>query len=415
LKFNILNVVLSILLMSCGTGVEYPADLLEQLMQAEGDRFEHILKYRDSLEVQIVYTQIDRDSANTPTFKSYYFNVDSSRYFYPASTVKLPLVLLSLEKLRRLNIEGVDMHTPMYHDSAYSGQVSVKADSTSETGLPSIAHYSKKILIVSDNDAYNRLYEFVGQKEINKRMKELSFASTRIIHRLERPLSRDENAHTEAVKFLKNGLTLYQQPMLINETPITVDPPVLKGKGFIRNDSLIKKPFDFTYKNFFPLTEQHKLLKRLIFPQTSDTSKKFRITSDDRAFVLKYMSQLPDETRYPAYDSDSTFSDAYCKFLMFGGKGTIPKNIRVFNKVGDAYGYLIDNAFVVDFENKVEFMLSAVINTNTDGIYNDGKYAYETLGFPFMKNLGQLIYKYEVKRERKFKPDLSEYVFKYDQ
>jgi hypothetical protein len=66
-------------------------------------------------------------------------------------------------------------------------------------------------------------------------------------------------------------------------------------------------------------------------------------------------------------------------------KNPIPKNIRIFNKVGDAYGYLIDNAYIVDFENKVEFMLAAVINVNTDGVYNDGVYAYDSLGFPFFK------------------------------
>jgi hypothetical protein len=107
--------------------------------------------------------------------------------------------------------------------------------------------------------------------------------------------------------------------------------------------------------------------------------------------------------------------DAYCKFLMYGeDKEPIPSNIRIFNKVGDAYGYLIDNAYVVDFENKVEFLLSAVINTNTDGVYNDNQYEYETLGFPFMKNIGQTVYQYELKRRRKYQPDLSEFKLVYE-
>jgi hypothetical protein len=101
---------------------------------------------------------------------------------------------------------------------------------------------------------------------------------------------------------------------------------------------------------------------------------------------------------------------------MFGdGKKPISPNIRIFNKVGDAYGYLLDNAYVVDFDKGVEFMLSAVINTNVDGIYNDGKYAYHQLGYPFMKNLGRTVYKYELKRKRRHKPDLSEFKLKYDQ
>ena len=42
------------------------------------------------------------------------------------------------------------------------------------------------------------------------------------------------------------------------------------------------------------------------------------------------------------------------------------------------------------------------------------KYEYKTIGFPSMKNLGQAVYKYEMKRKRKHKPDLSEFVLKYD-
>ena len=92
----------------------------------------------------------------------------------------------------------------------------------------------------------------------------------------------------------------------------------------------------------------------------------------------------------------------------------MPENIRIFSKTGGAYGYLIDNAYVVDFENGVEFLLSAVIHTNRDGIYNDDKYEYETEGYPFLKNLGQLVYRYELQRKRAYKPDLIEFKVKYN-
>jgi hypothetical protein len=385
--------------------------LVERLMRTEPAKFDDIIKNRHRYEVQILYTQIDRDENNRPSFKSFSFNLDSTEYFYPASTVKLPLVLLSFEKLNELKVDGLDMNTTIFHDSCYSGQISARMDSTSESGLPSVSHYSKKILVVSDNDAYNRLYEFMGQKRVNQRMTELGFSDVRIIHRLERPLSRDQNRHTEAVRFLDGEKIIYQQPMLVNEL-MTVRKPVYKGKGFMRNDSVINKSFDFTYKNFYPLTAQQKLLKRIVFPETTPGEKLFRITEEQRKFVLKYMSQLPGETTFPAYYRDTTYYDAYCKFLMYGSeRGKIPDHIRIFNKVGDAYGYLIDNAYIVDFKNNVEFMLSAVINTNVDEIYNDGKYEYEKLGFPFMKDLGTLIYQYELKRTRKHTPDLSEFKF----
>lgn len=407
---RILFSLLFIVLASCERPIPEDENFLHHLLERNESKFQAILS-NDSLEVQIIYTQIIRDSLNRPSFKSFYYQVDSTHYFYPASTVKLPQVLLAFEKLNELRSQGysIDKYSPSYHDSLYEGQLSVKRDTTAQDSIPTIAHYAKKIMVVSDNDAFNRLYEFVGQKATNEKMRAKGY-NVRFLHRLERPLTPDQNRHTEAVRFVRNDTVLFRQAMLINTDSIRAPRKVLKGKGFIRKDSLIQQPFDFSYKNSYPLQEQQEILKAILFPEAVDAKRRFNLTQEDRQFVLKYMSQLPRETQEPAYYKDSTLYDAYCKFLLFGDDPTpIPNNIRVFNKVGDAFGYLIDNAYFVDFENGVEFMLSAVINTNTDGIYNDGKYEYKTIGYPFMKNLGQVIYDYERKRKRKYKPDLSEF------
>jgi hypothetical protein len=397
---------------SCKAPLIEDDHLVENRMKSSR-KLRGILKQKDTLEVQIIYTQINRDSLNQPHFKSFYFNVDSTHYFYPASTIKLPMVLLALEKLNSLNIPGLDKFTPMFHDSAYAGQLSVKKDTTSEDKLPSVSHYAKKILLVSDNDASNRLYEFVGQKAVNETFKEKGY-NIRILHRLERPLTPDQNRHTEAVRFVKNDSVIYRQAMLVNIDSIRPFRKAFKGIGYEQNGKVIRQPFDFTYKNAYPLQEQQEILKALLFPESTEERKRFRLSEEDRLFVLKHMSQLPRESAYPAYPVKQGFYDSYCKFLLFGnGKKPIPENIRIFNKVGDAYGYMIDNAYIVDFKNGVEFMLSAVINTNTDGIYNDGKYEYEKIGYPFMKKLGQTFYKYELKRKKKRKPDLSHLKFNY--
>jgi hypothetical protein len=402
-------------LVGCAKPVREDEHFLENLMKTDPTNFESILQNKDSLEIQIIYTQITRDENNVPTFKQFRFNVDSLRYFYPASTVKLPLCILALDKINELKIEGLDKYTTMLHDSVYSGQLSVLNDTTSQTGMPSVAHYVKKILITSDNDAYNRLYEFLGQVEANKQLNEHGY-HVRLLHRLERFLKPDQNRHTEAVRFLNDGKVIYEQPMLFNADSIRPPSRVFRGEGYYKNDTLlVNQPFEFTYKNFYSLTDQQRFLQTLLFPESADPEKTFNLTAEDYKFIYQYMSQLPTETRYPPYSSDTAYFDAYCKFLVYGQeKNPIPKNIRIFNKVGDAYGYLIDNAYIVDFDNNVEFMLAAVINVNTDGIYNDGVYAYDSLGFPFFKNLGRLIYEYELKRDRKHKPDLSKFVLPYD-
>ena len=122
------------------------------------------------------------------------------------------------------------------------------------------------------------------------------------------------------------------------------------------------------------------------------------------------MSMLPTDSDYPNYKRPE-FYPAYCKFLFYGSDSAavIKPNIRIFNKIGDSYGYDIDNAYIVDDASKVEFMLTAVVQSNEDGTYNDNKYEYATVCLPFMKNLGQLIYQHELTRPKKNLPNLKRF------
>ena len=78
---------------------------------------------------------------------------------------------------------------------------------------------------------------------------------------------------------------------------------------------------------------------------------------------------------------------------MFGDtQENIPPSIKIYNKVGNAYGTMIDCAYIVDAENKVEFMLSATIIANNNGIFNDNVYEYDTVSLPFLAELGRQLY-----------------------
>jgi Beta-lactamase enzyme family len=400
---------------------------LEDLMKKQPELFGDILKNAAEKRVQILYTQINRDKKNRPTFTSYHFRVNADEYFYPASTVKLPASLLALEKLNQLKIKDLTRTTPMFSDSVYDGQIKQFKDPTNleNGGLPTIEHYIKKILLVSDNDAHNRLYEFMGQEPFNEILAAKGFKNMRVVHRLQTSMTREMNKRSNPISFQnvqkmdddKVSLKrLYYQPMLVSTKEYKSPTPIGIGKGFMRRDSLIAEPFDFTYRNNYPIESQQAILKTVLFPECVPPTQRFDLTEDDYNFVRKYMSMSPLESKSPKYpDIDSAGSyDSYCKFLMFGdNKKPMPKNIRIFNKVGDAYGFLIDNAYIVDFEKGVEFMLTVTIYCNSDGVFNDDKYDYDAVGYPFMANIGKAIYNYEVARKRKRKPDLSRFVFKY--
>ena len=389
-------------------------NLLETLMRQKPAQFEAILQNPDLYEVQILYTQIDRDAQNRPQFTEHRYRVNKNNYFYPASTVKFPAVLLALEKINDLKVKGLSRNTTLLTDSASAAQTSVYGDTSAQNGLPSVAHYAKKILLVSDNDAFNRLYEFIGQQAFNDQLRTKGYADTRILHRLDHAATTEQNRYTNPLRFVDGERVLYQQPQQYNPVSLVPNVQILKGKGYLKNGVLIEKPFDFTAKNAFPLEDQQEILKAALFPESVAAKKRFKLTPDDYRFVYQYMSQLPSETNYPRYDSKEYY-DSYCKFTLFGdSKNPMPKHIRVFNKVGDAYGFLLDNAYVVDFKAGVEFMLSAVIYCNKDQVFNDDKYDYEAVGFPFFANLGKIVYEHELGRKRLHKPNLDKFKLVYE-
>ena len=388
--------------------------LLEDIFAGEKDSlFQSVIRHPDIYRFQIIYTQINRDKNNIPSFTNYYYNYDSLRYFNPASTVKMPLAFLSLEKLNQLD-NRVNMFTPMQFDSGYSRQTILYRDSTAENGLPSIAQFIRKAFLVSDNDAYNRMYEFIGQQTINRRMHEMGYADFRITRRFMR-MNADENRHTNPIRFIEpGGNVIYQQPMAFNQDSFDFSHINKMGKAYMNaHDSLISEPIDFTTANNVTVYHLQQLLQSVLFPKSVEVKRRFQLGKNDYAFLYRYLSQYPSETDYPKYDT-GLYYDSYVKFFFKSGSHNIPNHVRVFNKVGWAYGCLTDVSYVADFRNRVEFMLTATIYVNSDGVMNDNKYDYDNIGYPFMYKVGQCIYKYELKRNRKYKPDLSAFNIRYE-
>ncbi|RZK21521.1 MAG: hypothetical protein EOO86_00885 [Pedobacter sp.] len=388
---------------------------LKKLMESKPGLFGSILNHSDQNQVQILYTQITRDAKNKPNFKSYSFNLDPNHYFYPASTVKLAAVIFALEKVNRLKGTGLTVKSTMITDSAFRGQTKVLRDTSAENGLPSIEHYIKKILLTSDNDAFNRLFEFIGRAEINQKLKKYGFSHSRILNRLAIGDAGETSKHTNPIHFYNNNQLVYDQVAQFDPKAYELKlKNLVMGKGYLDSaDQLVNKPFSLANKNAFAINDQHQLMQKLIFPEAFPAKDRFNLTPSDYQLIYTYMSKYPIESNYPKYDVKE-FWPAYAKMLYYGREknAAIDPNIRIFNKYGDSYGYIIDNSYFVDFKNGIEYFLTAVIQSNEDGIFNDNKYEYETVCFPFMKNLGRTIYELEMDR-KKPKADLSKFKMDY--
>ena len=382
--------------------------LLVALMKQNSNNYASLLADPAQYRIQILYTQINRDKNNIPHFKDYSYRLNANEYFYPASTVKFPLSVLALEKLNDLKIIGLNKASTAIYDSVTARQETIYNNPYAIDGRQNIEQAIKEVLVVSDNNAANRLYEFLGQEYIHSQLANKGYPEVYIRNRLELGRTPLENRQTQSVQFYDaNNKLIYTQPAQNNTGKLPYY-NVLIGNGYLNGqDSLINAPLNFSEKNRISLSDLHHIMQSVIFPDQTASKQRFNLSNEDRKFLLQWMHTTPKESSYPTYDS-SEYYPAYAKFIMLGSeKGPIPSNIKIFSKAGDAYGFLLDNTYIIDTDAKVEFMLSAVIYVNADGILNDNTYDYRTIGLPFMKNLGNTIYNYELSRKRAFRPNFD--------
>jgi hypothetical protein len=349
---------------------------LDAVLKSEKPAIKNVMDNLKAHEVQIIYTKIDKNSDGKTILTDYSFQVDATNYFYPASTVKLPAAVLALEY--------IDAYENLSAVSAYT----IDGD----TVVHSIKDDVRQVFSVSDNEAYNRLYELLGSDFINKSLESKGMDTVRISHRL---------ATSEVDKIQRDTLHFEGGIKLIG----TLDNPMRevklkstsKGIGYMRNDSLISEPMDFSEKNYFPLKTQHDLLKRIFFPDYFSINERFHLSESSLDLLKTSMHTVPRKVGY----DEAEYYDSYTKFFIYGNsRGRIQDHIKIYNKAGYAYGTLTDTALIIDEKKNVRFLLSATILVNKNEIFNDDLYEYEAIGLQFLTELGRELYHYELARTK---------------
>jgi hypothetical protein len=414
MKKSLFYIILLLLVKANSINAQLPAPFNAILPSIQDSIAKKVLASPNTYRLQLVYTQIDRDQNGIPRFTNHILYADPENYFNPASMVKMPLAFLAMEKLYELNQPGVNKYTTMQFDSNYQRQVAMYADSSAQNKKPSIAHFVKRAFLISENDPYNRLYQFVGQGPTNQKLLAKGYSSTKITRQF-MGYTEDQNRHTNGIRFMdEKGLPILKLAPQYNKDSFQFGAPILIGDAHWNSkDEVVNAPFDFTRHNNISLVDMQKMLQAVLFPASVPKQNRFNMTDADRLFLLQYLSQYPSETDYPKYDS-AHFYDSYVKFFFQDSTHTMPKHIRVFNKVGWAYGFLTDVSYVLDTKNNIDYMLSATIYVNSDGVVNDSKYDEDAVGFPFLNQIGKAFYQYELKRPRKFKPILKNQVKQYE-
>ena len=345
-----------------------------------------ILKNKDEYEIQIAYTEITRDKYDEPVFRDFELQVDEEKYFYPASTIKLPIVVLTLDKINELRSTGIDI-TPkskIIVSSTHEGNNQVQKDS-----ITSFQNLIADVFLVSDNSASNVLIDFIGYNYFNTKMAQAGIKNTYLNHKF----NPDPyvNIHWQ-IKTLKNELISSNENQII----ITADQKTLqlkKGKKKFQDGIVINGSLDFSQKNRSSIIDMHNILKRIIFPLKFDKDKTFNLNVEDYDFLRYWMSRFTYEDIGEKFKSEKKYFDSYNKFFIHGEDTIVrDKNIRVYNKIGQAYGTSIDNAYIKNYQDDVEFFLTATIYTNKNKTINDNVYEYDQTAIPFLSKLSKSIY-----------------------
>lgn len=341
--------------------------------------------------LQIIFSQVIKDSTGKKSFITQSFNLNDSIYFYPASLVKLPSSIFALEILNELKKNGVDKNTRLIIDSSFSCQKKLIRDNSTNDSLASIASFIEKALVVSDNDAYNRLYEFVGPQYFSKRFNEFGMSKSVIRHRFA-SCDQQENRSTNKILFLsKTGDTLLskEQDYFKGVYLKPMKNMVVESFPFYSKSKRPKKTSkDFSSRNSMPLSDIHSLLMELIYPESQTFN--FSINDDDRKFLISNLAINPDESSIKSIQINPEYHNNMTNYLMMGTDSSqTKKDYSITNIVGLAYGFASDVAYIHNQNKSIEFFLSATIYTNYG---NKIGYDYTGISLPFLKSLGQSIY-----------------------
>ena len=355
-----------------------PQGRIASVLEAMRARFPEIVDApeRFRLQIEYAYPTNQRGGNLGWQFESFRKNAE---WTAPASTVKLPMAIFALLRLTQLRLPRTALLKVLEPPSC-----AAQADELAE--FEAIERTLTRMLVLSDNGAYNRLYEFVGGHRVPSLLKRFGFPNAKLQARLG-SCNPAENARGRGVVLGDAaGKVLWQdlsEPEIAITAPSAMMPTCKVGNAYLDfNEIRIDEPKDFKFSNHWRISDAHALMLGIAGVRAHPLID--ALSRSDLAFLRASLRTLPREAGFP----ESDYPDAWGKFLLHGDqKSRLPIDTHSTNKIGQAYGFLIDSAWLEDAAHQC--VLSAVIYVNRDGVLNDDKYEYEQLGLPFLAEFGR--------------------------
>ena len=346
-----------------------------------------IIKDKEDYEIQVMLTKVNHDNTKID-FQNYQYQHDENQYFYPASTIKLPIVVLTLKKINELRSKGSDI---TLKSKIILNNVDNYSNFKLKDSITSFQNLIADIFLVSDNSASNILIDFIGYNYFNDEMQNAGFDRTYLNHKFNPdPYVNSTWQISDLDNNMISSINDNQKIIKADDKTNGLD----KGERRYFNGEILDESLNFSEKNRFSITDMHNLIKYIFYPEIFDKANTFNLNVEDYDFIRYWMSRFTYEDIGEKFIGDEKFFETYNKFFIHGDEQSVSnEQIRVYNKIGQAYGTSIDNGLIKNYQNNVEFILTSTIYTNKNKVINDNLYEYDDIAEPFLAKLSRAIYK----------------------
>lgn len=367
----------------------FPDDILDPLRR----RWPALLDDPAACRLQILLTRPAPDGDRTFAFRA------GAEYHFPASTVKPSAVIAALALLDRRIAPGPGCRTlpplPPDADVGLDSPFSVKTREGAwlhrdADGPLTVARLARKICVISDNPAYNVLFDLAGRPAITQVLRGLGLRDARVRGHVGVPRRGLDFGPTPQVNIQTPAgtLTLPALPAGPDEPDDRPPPGLAFGRALVEDGRRTEGPVDFSDRNRLPLTDLHRLMLA-VDPGGFAPGPPLPLSPASADFLRSLLTMPPRNCPDPVYPA-GPFPDDFAKFFLPGLERVCPTGLSVCSKCGRAYGFTIDAA-VVRAPGRTPFALSAVLYTNANGVLGDDLYEYAEVANPFMHDLAEAV------------------------
>ena len=375
-----------LLLAVCSSLLSCNSNPIELVLKSD-PYLKEIIKDKEDYEIQVMLTKVNHNNTKID-FQNYQYQHDENQYFYPASTIKLPIVVLTLKKINELRSKGSDI---TLKSKIILNNVDNYSNFKLQDSITSFQNLIADIFLVSDNSASNILIDFIGYNYFNDEMQNAGFDRTYLNHKFNPdPYVNSTWQISDLDNNMISSINDNQKIIKADEKTNGLD----KGERRYFNGEILDESLNFSEKNRFSITDMHNLIKYIFYPEIFDKANTFNLNVEDYDFIRYWMSRFTYEDIGKKFIGDENFFETYNKFFIHGDEQNVSnEQIRVYNKIGQAYGTSIDNGLIKNYQNNVEFILTSTIYTNKNKVINDNLYEYDDIAEPFLAKLSRAIYK----------------------